>query len=75
MTTTYQITVTGLRPFTAAVVVRDGIVVEAAPILRRWCGYNRRTGRYDGLLWTQVQESLRWAFGGENRNKVTWREV
>ena len=71
MTTTYQITVTGARPFCAAVVIEDGIVVEAAPILRTCCmgctleqaiaNVGSRFGAYDGHI-------LHW-------RGVTWREV
>lgn len=63
--TTYQITVPGPRPFCAALVVLDGIVVEAAPILRR----------FKGLAWEDVRALLRFKYDDGSQIHVSWRAV
>lgn len=59
----YQIAKDGDRPFCAGLVVRDGVVAEAAPILRRFLG-KRICGVH------AICRDYGWAF-----TPVSWRVV
>ena len=57
-TKVFRITTPG---FVAAMIVRDGVVVQGAPILRR----------YVGLPWVKVKEQLRRLYKGQREYDLT----